>query len=78
MAKKDDDKDKRFEILKLELDEAQYKEVEQEKLLIQNELDQSKKYLIEEVLEEGETLLKEIDQKEKKTLWDKIMDFIFK
>lgn len=78
MAKKDDKDIKRFDLLGLELDSAQYEEVEKEKVVIIDELDRSKKYLIEEVLEDGETLLKEIDRKEKKSLWDRIMDFIFK
>lgn len=75
---KSEQEDKKYELLKLELDEAQYKEVEKEKSVIKEELDQQKKYLIEEVLEDGEFLLHEIEEKRKKTLWDKIMDFIFK
>ena len=78
MAKKDDNEAKRIQLLKLELDEAEYKEVEKEKKVIAEEIDRNKKYLIEEVLEEGKTLLNEIEQREKKTFWDKLMDFIFK
>jgi formiminotetrahydrofolate cyclodeaminase len=78
MGKKDNSESKKFELLKLELDEAEYKEVEKEKLLILDELDQTKKYLIKEVVEDGETFLKEIEKKEKRTFLDKIMDFIFK
>lgn len=70
--------DKKLQIVKLELDEAQYKEIEKEKLTINEELDRNKKYLIEEVLADGESLLQEIEKKERKSFWDKFMDFIFK
>lgn len=70
--------DKKLQIVKLELAEADYKEIEKEKLTIIEELDRNKKYLIEEVLADGESLLQEIEKKEKKSFWNKFMDFIFK
>ena len=69
---------KKLEIVNLELDEVQNNEIEKEKFIINEELDRNKKYLIEEVLEDGEFLLKEIEKKEKKSFWNKFMDFIFK
>lgn len=64
----------------LEIEKAHFNDIEVEKKVIQEELERGKRYLIEEVLYEGEELLAEIDQRErkKKSVWNRIMDFIFK
>lgn len=75
---KEEKEAKQFILLNLELNENSLKEIEKEKIIIEEEIVTNKKYLIKEVLENGESLLEEIALKEKRSFWDKIMDFIFK
>lgn len=75
---KEEKEAKQFILLNLELNENALKEIEKEKIIIEEEIVTNKKYLIKEVLEDGESLLNEISLREKRSFWDKIMDFIFK
>jgi hypothetical protein len=60
------------------LRQSHYNEIEIEKKTITEELERSKRYLIEEVRHDGEHLLNEIERREKKSVWSRLLDFIFK
>lgn len=68
----------KIEQTNLNIAKTQQNEIEFEKKIINEEIERNKRYLIEEVLIDGESLLKEIERREKKSLWSKFMDFIFK
>lgn len=63
-----------------ELAKAHFNEIETEKKAISEELERGKRYLIEEVLYDGEQLLQEINEREKKkrSFWTKLIDFVFR
>lgn len=63
---------------RISIENSNHKEIELEKKTINEELERSKRYLIEEVLYDGKELLNEIERKGKKSVWNRILDFIFK
>jgi len=69
---------KKIKQANFEIEKAHYNEIELEKKTINEELERSKRYLVEEVLQDGESLLAEIDRKEKKSFLSRLIDFIFK
>jgi hypothetical protein len=100
--------DKKQQIQKLEADLGEYKEIESSKINSSQELERNKKYLIEEVVDDGDSLVQDMETKRdvnldyespyqkmvheyynfddsepavvqpKKSLWGKLVDFIFK
>lgn len=60
--------DKKQQIQKLEADLGAYKEVETSKLNSSQELERNKKYLIEEVVDGGDSLVQDMETKRNVTL----------
>lgn len=73
-----EDKKNRIEYVNIQLNEDLIKEIDLDRISNNDEIEKNKKYLIEEVLENGNDFIAEIDKRDKKSFWNKIMDFIFK